>query len=309
MEEKKFFSIVDGGLVYHERTSEGISRLIEVSRVLFSGKTKYQRIDVIETPELGKALFIDGKIQVSSFDEHIYHECLVHPALFSHPNPRKVLILGGGDGVALKEVLKHRSVERVVLVDIDEGIVKVAKEYLSDLNKNSFGDPRVEVAIEDGRKFIARTEEKFDVIILDLVDPYKEVSKLYTKEFYEMCRKRLNKNGVLVTHSQSPYLLQKYFVTIHRTLECVFRFVESYGAWVPSFGLYWMFTLASDFIEASKVEEEEIERRFEEREVRTKYYHARLHRALFVLPKDVEEALRSLDVEISTDEKPLELKV
>ncbi len=308
-EEKKFFSIEKGGLVYHERTSEGISRLIEVSKVLFSRKTKYQKIDVVETPELGKALFIDGKIQLSALDEHIYHECLIHPALFSHPNPKTILIVGGGDGAALEEVLKHKTVEKAILVDIDEEIIEIAKKYLSDINRNSFEDPRVKVVVMDGREFITQCKEKFDIIILDLVDPYKEVSRLYTKEFYQICREKLNENGILVTHSQSPYLLQKYFVTIHRTLASVFRFVKSYGAWIPSFGLYWMFTIASDFVDPTKIEEEEIKKRLKERDVETKYYHPKLHKALFILPKDVEDALEKLEVEISTDKNPLELKV
>ncbi|MFP3236993.1 MAG: spermidine synthase, partial [Vulcanisaeta sp.] len=133
-----------------------------IKRVLYSGTTRYQRIAVVEFEDLGKALILDGKTQSTLYDEFIYHESLVHPAMITHPNPKKVLILGGGEGATAREVLKHRSVEEVVMVDIDEDVIKISKEYLPEMNQGVFENPKLKLVIDDGRKFVSNTKDKYD---------------------------------------------------------------------------------------------------------------------------------------------------
>lgn len=302
-------SIDTGGMLYHERLTRGLSRLIQINRVIFSGNTKYQRVEIVETPDFGKVLLIDGKVQLSTRDEYIYHESLVHPPMFSHPNPQDVLIVGGGDGGALEEVLKHRTVRRAVLVDLDPDIIELSKRHLEEVHKGAFFDKRTKIVIGDGRKFVEETNDKFDVVILDLTDPSGPSAKLYTKEFYHAVKGILNAGGVVVTHSESPYLYQREFLTIYKTLSSVFEIVRPYGAWIPSFGLYWMFIMASDEIDPVNVNEDVIRRRFEERGVNTEYYSPELHRSLFTLPRDIRRALERTDVPISTDENPIRMEV
>ncbi|MHA1594513.1 MAG: polyamine aminopropyltransferase [Candidatus Baldrarchaeia archaeon] len=302
-------SIDIGGMLYHERLTRSLSRLVQINRVIFSGTTKYQRVEIVESPDFGKMLLIDGKVQLSTFDEYIYHESLVHPSLFSHPRPEKVLIIGGGDGGALEEVLKHNVVKEVVLVDLDKEIIEISKKYLKEVHKDAFNDERVSIFIEDGRRFVERTNDKFDVVILDLTDPSGQSARLYTVEFYKLIKSRLNSNGIVTTHSESPYVYQREFVAIYKTLSEVFSIVRPYGAWIPSFGLYWMFIIASDHIDPRSISKDLIKKRFEERGVYTEYYSPELHEALFVLPKDILMALKRTDVPVSTDEKPIEIPV
>lgn len=295
------------GKFYLENLSKNSLRLIKFSKIILSRESKHQKIDIIETLDFGLMLFIDGKAQLSELDEYIYHESLVHPTLFSHPCPKKILIIGGGDGGALREVLKHKTVEEVILVDIDKEMIELSKKYLFKINRNAFEDERVSIVIDDGRKYLSNTDAHFDIIIIDLTDPYGATSKLYTLEFYIECKKKLRDNGMLVTHSESPYLLQDHFLRIYKTLSVVFKYAKAYGSWIPSFGLYWMFTIASDYIDPSKVTLKDIVRRFKERKVKTRYYHAALHKKLFILPKDLNKALKNPNIKLSTDDDPVTL--
>ncbi len=295
-----------GGLLYHEIIRPGLSRLIEVKRVVYSGRTRFQRVDIVDTPVFGRMLFLDGISQLATSDEHIYHESLVHPALLTHPEPRRILIIGGGDGGALEEVLKHRVVEEVVMVDIDEQLIELTRRYLWEVNRGAFDDPRVHLIFRDGREYIDECSEHFDVVILDLTDPLGPSRRLYTLEAYRRIRDLIADEGILVTHAESPYIYQREFLTIHRTLREVYRIVRPYGAWIPSLGPYWMFITASNTHDPKAVSPEEIERRLKERGVETRYYTAELQVAIFTLPKNIVEALSRNDVEPSTDMRPLE---
>lgn len=297
------------GSHYIDRLTRNLARLIRVNRVVLSARTRHQAVEIVETPEFGRMLFIDNRVQLSEADEYIYHEMLVHPAMLSHPEPRSVLIIGGGDGGALREVVKHGTVRRVVLVELDGEVIEICRKHLGSVSAGAFDDPRVEVVVGDGREYVASSPEKFDVIILDLVDPYGQASRLYTYEFYLECKRLLGGGGVIVTHAQSPYLLGRYFASIFRTMASAFRYARAYGSWIPSFGLYWMFVVASDAVDPAEVDEEEVEKRFRERGLSTRHYWPKMHRAMFTLPKDVYEALQRSDVEISTDENPVSVDI
>jgi len=295
-----------GGLLYHEVIRRGLSRLIEVRRVVYSGRTRFQRVEIVDTEVFGRMLFLDGISQLSTSDEHIYHESLVHPALLTHPNPRRVLIIGGGDGGALEEVLVHCVVEEVVMVDIDEELIELTRRYLWDVNRGAFDDPRVQLIFRDGREYIDECSEAFDAVILDLTDPLGPSRRLYTLEAYRRIGEIIGDEGIMVTHAESPYIYQREFLTIHRTLSEVYRIVRPYGAWIPSLGPYWMFVTASNTHDPKAISPEEIERRLKERGIETQYYTSELQRAIFTLPKNILEALEKGDVGLSTDERPLE---
>lgn len=293
-------------LLYHEAIRRGLSRLIGVKRVVYSGQTSFQRVDIVDTEVFGRMLFLDGISQLSTFDEYIYHESLIHPALLAHPEPRRVLIIGGGDGGALEEVLKHRIVREVVMVDIDEELIELTRRYLWEVNRGAFDDERVSLIYMDGREYIDGCSETYDAVILDLTDPLGSSRRLYTLEAYRGIRELIGDDGVMMTHAESPYIYQREFLTIHRTLSGVYRHIRPYGAWIPSLGPYWMFITASNTLDPKMVDPEVLARRLRERGVKTEYYTAELHGALFTMPRDLQEALSRGDIEPSTDERPLE---
>ncbi|MCM8804365.1 MAG: polyamine aminopropyltransferase [Candidatus Omnitrophica bacterium] len=219
----------------------GIGIALKIKKKIIEKKTKYQKIEVYETTNFGKVLFIDGLIQSIEKGEESYHEILVHPALFAHPDPKNVLIIGGGEGATLREVLKH-PVKKVKMVDIDEDMIEIAKKYLK-FDKGAFKDKRSEVIIEDGFKFIKNDKEIYDVIIVDATDPGEETScPLYTDEFFKLCFKHLNKNGIFVTQGGTPiFLHSKRIRNLYKNLKEIFKEVKIYSS--PVFGLLpnWVF--------------------------------------------------------------------
>ena len=296
-----------GGILYHERLSKTLSRIFQVSKVLYAGRTKYQRIEVVDTPDFGKILLLDAKVQFSLSDEFIYHESLVQPVMLSHPSPKEVLIVGGGDGGALKEVLKHNIVKKVTLVDLDREVIEIVKKYVPEMVNGIYEDPRVKIVNMDGRKFLSNTKNKYDIIIIDVTDPFGPSIYLYTKEFYQIVKNALKDEGAMVTHCEGLYFSRKTFITIYRTIETVFKKTRTFGTFIPSFGDFWMFTIGSNDLDPLNVDIETIKERMEKRNVKTKFYYPELHKALFTLPKNVLKDLKEMKVKISTDESPVQI--
>ena len=156
---------------YIESVYPDLSVLLKTRQVIFAGKTKYQQVEVLDSEVYGRSLVLDGKTQSTELDEHIYHEALVHPAMISHPDPKTVFIGGGGEGATLREVLRHESVEKVVMLDLDDQVVDICKQYLPNHHQGSFNDSRVDLVHDDAREYLQNTENVFDVMIMDLVDP------------------------------------------------------------------------------------------------------------------------------------------
>jgi len=233
---------------FHERLGPGEGHVHEVKTVLFSKQTPFQQIEVVELGGYGRALILDGKVQSTQTDEFIYHEALVHPALLTHPDPKRVLVVGGGEGATLREVLRHRTVERALMVDIDREVVEVSRKLLPDFHAGAFDDPRTELVFEDARRWIETHDEIFDVIIIDLSDPIEEgpCYRLYTREFYRLVGRRLSPQGTIALQSGTvaPHDLLN-FSAIYRTLLTAFPVVCPYQANVPCFGLPWGFQVAS----------------------------------------------------------------
>ncbi len=222
-----------------ERTSHALEEIhYACERIVFSGRTRYQDVLIVDTKLHGRMLFLDGVAQSSERDEFIYHEMLVHPALMSHLDPRRILVIGGAEGATIREVLRHPSVERVVMVDIDGELVQACREYLPSWHRGSFDDPRVELVIDDARRYVDSCVERFDCIVVDLSDPEEGSPALFlfTREFYEMLGKRLEPGGAMTLQGEgtSPQDLSLHARMVG-TLRSVFERVYPYGYALPSF--------------------------------------------------------------------------
>ncbi|XP_073110028.1 thermospermine synthase ACAULIS5 isoform X2 [Elaeis guineensis] len=229
------------------QAKEGVD---ECKCVLHRGTSKYQDIALLDTKHFGKALVIDGKMQSTEMDEFIYHECLIHPALLCHPNPKTVFIMGGGEGSAAREVLKHDTIQRVVMCDIDQEVVDFCRMYLV-ANQEAFASDKLYLIINDAKVELDKREEKYDVIVGDLADPVEggPCYQLYTKSFYEQVLKpKLHHDGIFVTQAGPAGVLthKEVFSSIYNTLKHVFKYVLAYTAHVPSFADTWGWVMASD---------------------------------------------------------------
>ncbi len=291
-----------------EWVSEGEVCLREAKRVLVHERTRFQEYMIAELAGLGKSLIIDGKVQSSLLDEHWYHEALVHPVMLAHPCPRRVLIIGGGEGATAREVLRHRCVEHVVMVDIDRDLVEAAKRHLREWHQGAFDDPRLRVVIDDGRRFVENVRASFDVVILDVVDPTEggPASLLYTREFYEAVRGAL-RDGIMVTQATSPTLTPDVYATIFRTLASVFRVARPYVTYMRSYNGLWGFVAASDSYDPATLSN--VDAAIGERiEGELRFYDGETHRWLFTLPKPLRTALERKG-RIATDKEPITVPV
>ncbi|CAN0839373.1 Thermospermine synthase ACAULIS5 [Linum grandiflorum] len=259
-----------GGDIWFEEEIDSYVKLsYAINGVLHSSTSEYQLVELIDTKHFGKVLVIDGKVQSAESDEFIYHELLVHPPLLHHPNPKRVFIMGGGEGSTAREVLNHKSVEKVVMCDIDSVVVDFCRSHLSS-NALAFTDPRLQILINDAKAELEKTtEDKFDVIVGDLADPLDggPCNQLYTKSFYEgVVKPRLNPNGIFVTQAGPggvPASHKIVFTSIYNTLKQVFKFVVPYTTHIPSYMDTWGWIIASD--EPLRLDVKEIDKRIGER--------------------------------------------
>ena len=274
------------GLYYVQFVSRSSKLIMKVNKIIYTARTKYQFVEIVDFEEFGLSLILDGLVQSTVADEYIYHETLVHPAMISHPEPRKVLIIGGGEGATLREVLKYSSVEKAVMVDIDGELIDIAKHYLEPMHQGSFNDPRAELVIMDGKEYIKKTEYRFDVIILDLTDPYSsEIAKdLYSEPFYRELKKILNEKGIIVTQAGSSFYFEDAYDLSLNSLKKTFNIVREYNTWIPSFGYSINYIVASDTIDPLQLHEKTIDQKLTDRKIYTKYYNGSIHEAVFKSP-------------------------
>ena len=309
-----------------EAITPNLLQLTEVSQRVYSGRTRFQVVEIVDTVPFGRALLLDGKTQSTEADEFVYHESLVHPVLLSVPEPKRVFIGGGGEGATLREVLRHRSVEHVVMVDLDEEVVALCRKYLPSWHQGSFEDRRVELVHDDAFAFLERESGPFDALVLDLVDPMEAgpAFRLYTREFYELAASRLATEGGLVIQSGPAIAgtirpsrddgddfgpltdLTRGFTALHRTLSEVFSTVVGYTATVPSFGGPWSFLLASNgSTDPALLAPMEVDRLLTERvgtEIR--HYDGLTHRGMFALPKPLRQGIAA-ETRVVTEDRPL----
>ncbi len=300
------------GIWYIDSQSPTLVLSYKVKRILFSGETPYQRVEVVETHDFGKCLIIDGKIQSSTLDEWVYHEALVHPSMVSHPNPKRVLVIGGGEGATLREVLRHSTVEEAVMVDLDRQVIDIVKQYMGELPQGAFENPKTRLYFEEGRSFLARQPPaSFDVIVVDVTDPLEGSPSipLYTKEFYQLAWEKLTEQGLIVTQASPLFYNLDLHARIYRTMASVFPVACSYSADVPAYISSWGFVVGSKGPNPEALTPEEVDRRLAERKVSgLKFYDGTTHLAMFTKPKHIREALKS-ETSLSTDENPLSMPI
>ena len=219
-----------------------------ITRVLACRRTAFQEMYIVESGSHGKALILDGKWQSCEEDEFLYHEPLVQPAMLAHGDPRRVLILGGGEGATAREVLRWKAVEHVTMIDIDGEVVEACREHLPELHQNAFDDPRLEVVIQDAMEFLDHTKSTWDVIVSDLTDPIEDGPslKLFTQDYFRRAQSVLGSNGVFVIQAGpvSPAELGLH-TRLVRTMKTVFDHVRSYTSFVPSFAAPWGFAIGT----------------------------------------------------------------
>jgi len=271
-------------------------------------RTKYQQMEILETASYGKCLVLDGRIQSSQADEFIYHEALVHPGLLLCPSPERALVIGGGEGATLREILRHRMIRCAVMVDIDEEVVEACKRHLPEMHQGAFEDPRTEVRHEDARAYLERTDEGFDFVTVDLTEPLEEgpACLLFTREFYALVRDRLTSRGVMTMQAGMTKVGDlDFFTAVHRTLREVFPVVAAYQTFVSCFGTPWGFILASKGGDPRSLTAAQVDRLIAERvQAELGYWDGQTHAHAFALPKHIRRALERQN-RVITDANPL----
>ena len=298
------------GIFINETHTSAAIWQYRVEKMILEGKTKYQTYQIANIPRFGKSLFLDYNIQTSLMDEHVFHECMTQPAMALHPNPKKVLVCGGGEGATLREALKHNTVTEAVMVDIDEELVDMVKDHMPEWHQGAFEDPRTELVHTDARQWIKEHKGgNFDVILSDLPNPHEDGPGqfLFTKEYFQLCADAMSEDGVFAMQAGSAN--QNYpdcMVSCIKTLEAmkeVFPHVAGYYGIVTTFFQPWGFVLASKKYDPMTLPAEEIAARFAARGVHTKYYTPRFHQAAFTLPDYLIEAKDEVG-RILTDAEP-----
>jgi spermidine synthase len=264
-----------------ERFWDYFATRFKIKKVLFSGKSPYQKVDVLETEGHGRMLLNDGLVMITERDEFVYHEMIVHVPLFVHPEPRRVLVIGGGDGGTVREVLRHKTVDRCVLVEIDDMVVDACRQFIPQ-TASCLDDPRVTVTIGDGVEFVAKTQEKFDVVIVDSTDPIGPATPLFGPEFYGNVKKTLTDKGIVVSQGESAFYAGDTQKALLRILAGLFDRVNLYNYTNMSYpGGLWSFTFASRGLRPVWDLEPE---RVQKSGLDFQYYSADVHRGAFAIP-------------------------
>ena len=277
-------------LWYTEEHSKDVRFSIKINKQIYTKESKFQRIDILESKEFGKVLTLDGLIMVTEKDEFIYHEMITHVPMAVNTNIKKVLVIGGGDGGCVRELTRYKSIEEIHMVEIDEEVVKACKEYIPK-TACSLSDSRVKIFYQDGLKFVRTKENEYDLIIVDSTDPFGPGEGLFTKEFYGNCYKSLTEDGILVNQHESDYYSDyaKSMKRAHKRIQEIFPICEIYQAHIPTYPSgHWLFGFASKKFNPVEDLNEEKWNNFN---LKTKYYNTRLHKGAFALPNYVNEMM------------------
>ncbi len=279
---------------FEETLHDGLRLGLSIDNVLFETKTPHQNLILFENRRFGRVLALDGIIQTTERDEFIYHETLSHIPILGHGSVNKVLIVGGGDGGMLEEVLKHASVEQATLVEIDATVIDLSKTWLQSIYGGAFDDPRSRIVIADGVNYVHETDDRFDLVIVDSTDPVGPGKVLFGEYFYAGCRRVLDPGGVLAIQSGVPFLQGDELSSSVATLKRQFPDVSCFRASVPG---YWggdmVFCWAGEDAAAASPALEVLEDRFEASGIATRYYSPEVHRAAFAIPPWIEDSINS----------------
>jgi len=277
--------VLDVWFTEKHEDKQGIS--LKVKEILYNGESEFQKIDIIDTEAYGRVLLLDGLVMTTEKDEFFYHEMISHVPLLAHPCPEKVLIIGGGDGGTIREVLKHPSVKEVTLCEIDKAVIDVSREYLPSI-ACCIDDSRVKIHIEDAVEHIKRKKNSFDAVLIDSTDPLGPGVGLFTEEFYANVRESLRGNGVMAAQTESPVTCQKEFKLINSLLNKVFSVVKPYFAPVPTYpGGNWSWTFCSKGLQP-EINNESLAIEIEKT---SKYYNREIYKAVFAVPNYVKNMM------------------
>ncbi|MBI2864480.1 MAG: polyamine aminopropyltransferase [Chloroflexi bacterium] len=278
---------------FGEPPVSGYRQLYETGSLLHQERSSFQGIEVWESRPLGRMLVLDEAIQVTEKDEFIYHEMIAHVPLVTHPRPRRLLVVGGGDGGTLRRGLEH-GIEQGLLVEIDRRVIEVCRAFLPSIGRDAFTHPTAKVIVGDGVDFVASHPRSCEVLLVDSTDPVGAAKVLFSPAFFAKAYDCLSDDGIFVIQSGSPLLMAPELIRVYHRLQQVFPIVRVYLASIPSYpGVLWSFTLGSKIHDPAKLDGAEVARRLAERGIRPRYYSAELHGACFALPQFLKEALES----------------
>ena len=279
-------------LWYSENHSDDVKFSLRVEKQLYTKQTEFQRIDVMTSKEFGTFMTLDGLMMVAEKDEFIYHEMIVHVPMSVNPDIKNVLVIGGGDGGTVKQLVRYSGIESIDLVEIDSEVVEVCRKFLPSVS-SGLSDERVNIHYEDGLKFVRNTKEKYDLIIVDSTDPFGPGEGLFTREFYGNCCRALSNNGIMVNQHESPYY-ENYansLIRAHNRIKGVFPIHRIYQAHIPTYPSgHWLFGFASNKFDPIKDFDAEC---WNSLGLDTKYYNTELHKGCFALPNYVKELLNN----------------
>ncbi|MBB3257799.1 spermidine synthase [Paraburkholderia bannensis] len=267
------------------------------ARLLACADSPWQHIEVWDTPQLGCLFALDARPMTSAGDEFIYHECMTHVAALSHPAPRAALVLGGGDGGAARQLLRHPGIERIVVAELDADVVRLTADYLPEVRGGAFDDPRVELVIGDAADFVAKASADhhalpFDLVVFDLTPPDSPAAGLYAPPFYAALKRIMSEDALVSLHLGSPLYHTARVGALLDGLRTAFAIVRPLGAWVPLYGSFWLMAVASDHIDPVAQSEAMLTARIQERELEgLRFYDARLHATLLAAPQMFRDKL------------------
>lgn len=283
---------MDNSRYLAERLTPDFGFYLRQAQLLAQKQSPWQHIEVFDNPLFGRVMRIDGCFMTSERDEFFYHEPMIHLPALAHPGPRSALVVGGGDGGAVEELLKYPTMERVVLAELDADVVDLARTWLGKIHKGALDDPRMELRLGDARGLIESGTERFDQIVLDLTDPFGPALDLYTVEFYQACQRTLLPGGVLSLHMGSPIHLPGSMARIAASLQQAFPIVRPYLQYVPLYGTLWCMAMASDSTDPALLSSAEVDTRIAERGLQDlQLYNGATHQALLAQPNFVRELL------------------
>lgn len=275
---------------YEETLYPEWQQRLKMDKVIMLEKTDLQDLAIFENDRFGRVLALDGVIQTTQADEFVYHEMMAHLPIIAHGNAEQVLIIGGGDGGMLREVSRHKKVKRIVMVEIDGSVIEFSKKNLPTLSNGAFADPRLELIIDDGAKFVKETSDRFDVIICDSPDPIGPAAVLFTQEFYGDCKNILKAGGIFVNQNGVPFLQGDEVRDTYLRRKPFFQDTGFYVAPVTTYvGGFMAFGWATDELGLRSTPIAELEKRILDIDGELKYYNAQIHQAAFALPNFVKK--------------------
>ncbi|GLQ06820.1 polyamine aminopropyltransferase [Sneathiella chinensis] len=277
--------------VFDEGLHSGVNLALKVNKVLYRNKTEHQDLMIFENNRFGRVMALDGAIQITENDEFIYHEMFAHVPILAHGAVKRVLIIGGGDGAAARQVLQHDGID-LTLVDLDRTVIDLSREYFPTVHGGAFDDPRMTIVVADGCMFVKETDETWDVIIIDSTDPEGPGEVLYTQEFYTDCKSCLTEGGIITTQNGVPFVQADELKNSYDRLGTLFTDVSFFMAGIPSYvGGPLAFGWATNNPALRTIAVETLAERFEAAGITTEYYTPEIHKAAFVLPVYVQKIL------------------